>query len=369
MKLSLSLGFAGKVTLASLIAWFGIVAACSPAPDSGSRNRPGSGSGSGGNGSGSGGFVGNAGTIGPIDIPDSGAADARATRCDDAGNCTCINVLVYGRLPTYGAGGPGTDTTIAFQNYLNTRSSAEVSIITTYTPLTPEFLANYDVIILQALEDRENGPYWQFTAEELANFETWVRNGGGVISLMGYGASAAEVNPTNQLLSFTGLSYATDDVLGDNCPAPAPGNCCFCAPTSYPLQGWNGSHPISREIQRVGAFHGRSVISTASDAQIVAQGPLNFQPGAGMVVYGGTRQIDLGRVFLFTDEWVTYTSQWGQQLPAGIDMGACVTDMNNPCHGTTANVYYQVPQFWFNSLLWISGDRECFTIDDPVIVK
>jgi hypothetical protein len=368
MKSSLSLGYGSKVTLASLVVGFGVMAACSATPPPPQNRNSGGSTSQGGTGTG---LVSSGGSLNLSGGSGGGSGGMREPRCDDAGVCTCINVLVYGRMPTYGAMPIGSDTTLAFQNYLNTKSSATVTLATTYQPLTPEYLANYDVIILQALENAENMPAWPFTAEDKANFETWVRAGGGVIALTGYGGNAVEVDPTNALLAFSGLQYAKDDVLGDTCNAstPAPGNCCYCAPTSYPLAGWNPAHPISANLTNVGAYHGRSVTSSAPDAQIVAQGPLNFTTGvASSVVYGATRQVDAGRVFMFADEWVTYTSQW---FGATLDPGAiapCQTDMGNVCYGKTADKFYTVPQFWYNTLLWLSGDRECFTIDDPVIV-
>jgi hypothetical protein len=261
---------------------------------------------------------------------------------------------VYGRLPSYGADPPGSDTTIAFQNYLNSKSSANVSVVTQYTPLTQEFLANYDIIILQALEDREGGPYWQFSASDIANLQAWVEAGGGIMSLTGYGGRVEEVNPTNQLLAFSGLSYGTADIYGT-----CPDSCCYCAGNSVPVDGWQGSHPISAHMTRVGAFHGRPVMAPADAATVVS--------GGGSVL-GATKQVGQGRVFFFFDEWVTYTSQWGTAIPSGVDRASCIDDPNHMCARRTPDVDYTVPQFWYNTLLWLSGDRECFHIDDPVIV-
>ena len=82
----------------------------------------------------------------------------------------------------------------------------------------------------------------------------------------------------------------------------------------------------------------------------------------GASVYGATKQMDLGRVFLFADEWVTYTSQWD-----GTGADTCATDpAHNLCAGRLAPQYYQVPQFWYNAIKWASGDRECFDFDADV---
>ena len=109
-------------------------------------------------------------------------------------------------------------------------------------------------------------------------------------------------------------------------------------------------HPVAANITRVGAFYGRSVLG---GGDIVAQ---------GQTVYGATKQMDTGRVFMFADEWVTYTSQWD-----GSTAMTCATDpAHNYCMNRLAPQYYQVPQFWYNAIKWASGDRECFDFDADV---
>jgi hypothetical protein len=257
----------------------------------------------------------------------------------------CVRIGVMGRLPTYGAV-PGMDSTAALTQWLNSKSTAMVVTYTTDTPMTAEFLGMYDVLIFQALEDREGGPYWQFDAGEVAALETWIRAGGGLITLTGYGAQTAEVDPTNQLLAFTGLSYAKDDIFAEG---SCPDNNCCCASNSIPVTGWT-DHPIAFSIQRVGAFHGRSVLG---DGLVVAQ---------GATVYGAAKQMDMGRVFVFSDEWVSYTSQWD-----GVGAATCATDpAHNYCMDRQAPQFYQVAQFWYNAIKWASGDRMCFDFDSDV---
>jgi hypothetical protein len=285
----------------------------------------------------------------PID-PETG----RPVVCDpETGECTCINIGMLGRLPSFGAV-PGQDNTAALQAWLNAKSSAVVSVHNTDVELTPELLAEYDVLILQALEDQDGGPYWSHTPEEIANLEAWVRAGGGIIGLTGYGAQSAEVNPTNKLLAFTGFSYNTDDIF-PQCP-PDWNGCCYCLGNSNPVKGWNTAHPISSHITCVGAFHGRS-INAPPEAEIVAQ--------EGSLIYGATLQLDLGRIFMFADEWVTYTSQWTGE---GLTDDCRNYDTNHSCYNIHPQNTYQVPQFWYNAIRWTSGDRECFVIDEPSIV-
>lgn len=272
-------------------------------------------------------------------------------------NPECVRIGMLGRPPTYGAMQGGTDNTDALQSWLNAhvKAGTTVDVVAKETELTADLLGHYDVLVLQALEEREGGPYWSFTAGELSTFEGWVRAGGGVIALTGYGAQSQEVNPTNQLLAFTGMSFATDDVFGT-----CPDNCCYCAGSSIPVHGWHVDHPIAANITAVGAFHGRSV-NPGAGALVASE---------GTAVYGATQAVDAGRVFLFFDEWVTYSSQWTQAMGAGgFTPDASCSDPNNVCNGRTPSAGYQVPQFWYNALKWASGNDTCFdfTEDVPVV--
>lgn len=326
--------------------------ACSAGGD-GSAGLNGSGAtGSGATGSGA---TGSGATGGSVIAPGTGGSVSTAGT--GGGDPTCVRIGMFGRPPSYGAMQNGPDSTDALKNWLNAHVKAGTSVdtVTMDTPITPDLLGKYDVILLQALEQREGGPYWTFSSDELAAFEAWVRAGGGVIALTGYGGQAAEVNPTNQLLAFTGMAYNTDDAF-----ATCPDNCCYCAGSSIPVHGWHPEHPIAANVTAVGAFHGRTI--SAGDADLVAS--------EGSAVYGATKSFDAGRVFLFFDEWVTYSSQWTQAAGAGgFTPDQSCSDPNNVCYGRTPADGYQVPQFWYNALKWASGDATCFdfTADVPVV--
>jgi hypothetical protein len=331
--------FSSLVSTVRVIAWgaviSGVIAACGAS--SPPEQTLGESGGSGGNiGVGATGAVigtGGNGTGGTVIGPDGSTGGA------------CVRIGMIGRLPSYGAV-PGMDSTAALQQWLNSKSTAMVATYVTDTPLTEAFLAQYDVLILQALESAEGGPYFQYDAAEVAAFEAWVRAGGGVITLTGYGANPNEVDATNELVAFTGLSYAKDDILGTG---TCPDNDCCCASNSIPVTGW-AEHPVAANITRVGALHGRSV---RGGGDVVAE---------GATVYGAAKQMDAGRVFLFADEWVTYTSQWD-----GTGAATCATDpAHNLCMGREAPEFYQVPQFWYNAIKWASGDRECFDFDEDI---
>jgi hypothetical protein len=273
---------------------------------------------------------------------------ARAQRCDDAGRCTCFNIASIGLPGHTGFQGNGSDNTTAFTDWLNEQSSASVDMYETRPTLNAAFLAKYDVLIVQWLVDGYSGGngmgYWSFSSDELQALKTWVEAGGGIITLSGYDALAEEVTPLNQIVqAVTGMSYGTADVLGTVSGSD------YCLGESVPLAGWVQTTPIGKHINEVGAFHGRPI----------EPGPkATVDCTDGTTVYAAHQDVGQGHVFSFTDEWVTYTSQW-----YGIDAGA-------GCADASANVVYQVPQFWYNAISYASQATQCaFTIADSPITR
>jgi hypothetical protein len=268
----------------------------------------------------------------------------RAQRCDDAGRCTCFNIASIG-LPGHTGFQGGMDSTTAFTDWLNTESSASVDMYTTKPTLDADFLAGYDVLIIQWLVDGVSGEdgtgYWSFTPAETEALDTWVKGGGGLITLSGYDAQSQEVTPLNQLVeATTDMSYGTADVLG----TVSASN--YCLGESDPLGGWVQTTPIGKHIDEVGAFHGRPVMP----------GPKAIVDCTdGTYVYAAHEDVGDGHVFSYADEWVTYTSQW-----FGIDAGG-------NCADASANVVYQVPQFWYNAITYASQATACpFTLAGPI---
>ena len=115
--------------------------------------------------------------------------------CDGGDACMCppFKVAVIGKPGKWGAN-PAGDPDTALQDWLNSSSagSAQADNFTSRPTLTPDFLATYNVIILASLsDDSNNGPWWTFSADEVAAFRAWVENGGGVITLAGYSGNPA----------------------------------------------------------------------------------------------------------------------------------------------------------------------------------
>lgn len=339
------------------LAAFVVAASCSPTATSPTGD---------GDSGGDGDSAGDGDTSGDGDIVLTGDGDGdvgdgdggREPECtiDETGNksCVCIKVATWGALGAYGAV-PGMDGTDAITAWLNSNSTGEADYFATKPAITAEFLAAYDVIILQDLSG------WPaFTPDEIAAFDAWISTargelpGGGVISLNGYSANGSEMTNVNTLLASTGMSYVPNsDTSGNNTGVM----CAYCYGNSVPQAGWT-DHPITLNLTQVGAFHGRSI--TPGDAQIVAQ------TADGVV--GAAKQMGAGRVFMFHDEWVTYNSQWTGEGITGAE--SCHDDPNNTCYGHGPAEQYSSAQFWYNSLIWAASDPTCFEIEDPnIIVK
>lgn len=289
-----------------------------------------------------------------LDVPsEEPVEDGRETECttNEAGErvCVCVSLATWGALGEWGAK-PGADGQDAIGSWLNENSTGEAQYFAAKPTITAEALEEFDVIILQNL----NG--WTFTAEEVAAVEAWVRGGGGVISLSGYSDMPSEAAPTNQLLAFTGMAYSGLSGAGNISSGPSQ-ECAYCLGNSDAQGGWT-DHAIAKNVEAVGALWGRSV-DPGANGQIVAEWDGE--------VAGAAAEVDDGRVFMFHDEWVTYNSQWNGET---LDQDCRELDpMYNSCGGVHPTVTYQIPQFWFNSIKWASGDPACFNIEDETIIK
>jgi hypothetical protein len=245
-------------------------------------------------------------------VPLSGGTPATTTEivpCTDGEGCTCpaLSVAVIGRPGKWGAN-PAGDSDTALQEWLNSSSAgtAKADNYTQRVTLTQSFLAPYSVIILAGLADESNaGPFWTFDASEAAAVQDWVENkGGGLITLTGYSGNGSEVNAPNQLIAFSGISYNMDGIYA-TC---ADWRVCGCA-LSNTLSDWIRTDPVianlSNNLTWVGLDNGRS-INAPADAHVAATvaGPKNALVG---------KLVGKGRVLVYADEWITYTTQWNGQ--------------------------------------------------------
>jgi hypothetical protein len=323
--------------------------------------------GNGGTGtSGAGGLV-NFGGVGLVPN-DSGR---HATRCDELGNCSCIAIASIGHE---GVWGPcSSDDTIAFQNWLNTQSTARVDNYNTTKPaLTQEFLSQYDVIILQWMVENgrqnDDGAPWQFSQAEVDALKDWVNKGGGVIALSGYQCEEPgcikDIDATNQLLSFTDIQFNRDVVLN---PKLVNSNSFYCWGGSVPLGdpigsgiynigSWDQASPIGAHVKDVGSYDARSIQSSTATVDC----------SDGTVKYAVHEEIGKGHVVAYGDEWITYTGEWTGNT-------SCLnpssfTNMYDPCFQKSPAQIFQISQFWYNAIKYAASSIACFDIREPGII-
>lgn len=306
-----------------------------------------------------------------------GGSFRRPKVCDATGqNCKCINLASFGARAS-GSYGVGTDgkpsSTSAFETWLAEKSNATVTFELAYKPWTPEYLAGFDVILLQDLRT------WNVTASDVQNLADWVNQGGGLISLNGYmNNDDAEVTATNKVLSFTGMSYlgggpsgsVPSAQCGENskllCPKPNGAACCYCWNHIMPITDWTPGHPVAKDIKAVGAMMGRQV--SPGDATVIAT--YDTKPVAA------SKEIGTGKALVWCDEWVTYTSSWvGGYVPANLAQMQPEQLQYEQCYSTTlgqwltADVALQSKQFWYNAILHVSPPTECdFVIKEPEVI-
>lgn len=331
-------------------------------------NEAGGTSNQGGNaGTGTGGLL----NFGGVGLAPNDSGTRHATRCDDAGRCSCIAIASIGHE---GVWGPcSSDNTIAFQNWLNTQSTARVDNYDTTKPdLTPEFLARYDVIILQWMvqngRQNDDGAPWQFSQAEVDALKDWVNKGGGVIALSGYQCEdpscIKDIDATNQLLSFTDIEFNRDVVLN---PKLVDSNSFYCWGGSVPLGGpigtgiynvgtWDQSSPIGIHVKNVGSYDARS-IQSASATVDASDGATNF------AVH---EQIGQGHVVAYGDEWITYTGEWTGNTSCL--NASSFTNMYDPCFQKSPAQIFQISQFWYNAIKYAASSVACFDIREPGII-
>lgn len=277
-----------------------------------------------------------------VQFRDARPPTRRGLSCDDLGNCTCIAIASIGQPSTYGAPDPVQNP---FQEYLSTKSNASLKMFSSKPTINADFLADYDLIILQAMVTgslKGGSTPWSFGSDEVAALEAWVKAGHAIISMSGYQGDTREVEPLNQLLKFSGISYNTDDIYatGDHWD--------YCRATSVPFGGWKSPMDFGG-MKAVGLFHGRSL--KCSDCNVWAQDSSGTKLGV-------EKDVGAGRVFAWADDWVTYVPQWG-----------LVRNSDADCVGHTASDLYTVPQFWYNAIANVISDdlRKCFEIEDVVV--
>ncbi|WP_437672010.1 hypothetical protein [Sorangium sp. So ce131] len=291
----------------------------------------GSSSSPGGEGGGPGGDLGTGGDdIGGID-PGIGGGDSTASglpgageRCDgvdndgngiiddvDAGQdgvCDCIRIATLGEPGEWGQGD-------VFDAWLDERST-NGAVDLNDAELTPEELSKHQVIIIQDV----SGIGRSYSPSEVEALAAWIEDGGGLMTLIGYGDPDEREN-VNTLLEPLGVGYDREQIL-----ARGQGG------STIPITEWSGSHPVLAGIERVGVDNGYPVIGEGT----------TLATGDGHDVLKALES-GKGRVLVWGDEWITYNSEW----------------VDHPD--------YQVERFWLNAIKWMTPANECQVAIPPDI--
>ncbi|MBN2717118.1 MAG: hypothetical protein JXX14_14800 [Deltaproteobacteria bacterium] len=290
---------------------------------------------------------------------------------DHPETCYCLRIGVIGIFDS-AANDEDKDVSL-FVDWLNNDSSATVTMINETVSDKPtidaDFLADYDLLLfLLQTSELNTGQWWSYSADEAEALKTWIEAGGGVITVTGFDTASIynEVNAINSILQpATGIAYEQEVILS-SCPS---GLNCFCWSNAIPIDGFDPEHPISKEINWIGAFIGYS-IAAPDDAQIVASN----DEGNTIVA----KEMGEGRVVAIADEWPLFSKFWMAEMPdEELNFEKDTDESRWPEHTCydTENEYwktpynvFQIPQFWYNVIDWSGPENECFHIDHPLII-
>ena len=122
------------------------------------------------------------------------------------------------------------------------------------------------------------------------------------------------------------------------------------------MSEWNHADPVVAQLVAgmtlVGMASGRGIVAPA-DSHVAATANGNKPLLVG-------KDVGQGRVLVYSDEWITYTSQW---------TGAGIPNATDPsCAGHLPQDKFQIAQLWYNMIRWSQPSAECFTIVGPIIV-
>jgi len=310
------------------------------------------------------------------------------------GLCDCLHIGFLGELASDAGNATG-----AFESWLNARSDIPVRHVGANDKITPEVLADLQVIVIGNLRQRGSSG---FSTAEIDAFRQWLENGGGVISLAGYTANANDMIPTVALMQPTGLSYDYQGrgpgVLGTGAPPVITHG--IVAP----------DHPTVAGIHALGVYNAYPV--TGDGQVIVREGTFNLAMA---------KELSAGHAYAFSDEWITQDLLWSPltrpQTPCQQGCTQCKSQCGNcqiqcdncqlqPCEGgqqaagagatcrrgcdqactqcqtscqtceqtcTSCSALEQddtldIPRFWLNVIRWLTPANECQVPVPDVIV-
>lgn len=214
------------------------------------------------------------------------------------GICDCLMIATLGEGGRVGNGS-------VFGAWLDTRSDHGAAELGD-AELTPELLAKYQVIVAQDLSVNHT-----YTAQEIDTLEQWIKNGGGLLTLTGYGAPSERAN-ANAILGRFGISYGAEQILKKS------------GDMTIPVENWLGPHAVVEGIMSIGVDNGYPVNGAGT--------ALANRDGYDVLK---AVEVENGHLLVFADEWITYDSEWSKMSD------------------------YQVERLWVNMIKWLTVQRVC----------
>jgi hypothetical protein len=197
-------------------------------------------------------------------------------------------------------GAPGVYDETAWLTFLRAYPFAVTRVDLISAPLGDRALVAFDIVILDRLSRI-------FDADEAATLASWVHRGGSLLALAGYVNNEEDQARQNSLLAALPVRYA-------------PG---LIAMGPFRYVSDFSAHPTTAGLRSVPFWGGYRVTLTGTcdgPSQTVAS--LDGDPVAVACQHGA------GRVYVWGDEWVEYSSQWAS--------------------GTDA------PRFWQDAMDWLA---------------
>ncbi len=237
------------------------------------------------------------------------------------GVCDCLKIATLGYKGTAGVGD-------VFNNWLNGKSIAGAADLDRQE-LTLAKLSQYQVVVVQNVRRGSSFGVGQgigrsYSQAEIEALRTWVNNGGGIMTLIGY-SDPTEVLNVNSLMAPFGLRYDNIAILAKT------GN------STVPITHWV-SHPLADNVKILGVDNGYEVLGEGDGG--VALVAYSTAPGTYDLLRATT--YGQGHVFMWGDEWITFDSEWKDHPD------------------------YQVERFWLNALKWLTPVNQC-QVSLPVI--
>jgi hypothetical protein len=233
-----------------------------------------------------------------VDNDKNGVMDDVDSAAD--GVCDCLQIATLGLHGEWGKGE-------VLKDWFEVRATTKATALAP-EDLTPAGLAPFQILLIRDVSVNHN-PGLSFTSDQIDAVRRWVREGGGLMTVIGY-SDAGEASNVNALLEPFLLTYGTEQIVqGSGAPVA--------------VTEWL-EHPVTRGVTRVGAENGYPAEGQGTT--------LATQDGYDV---GKAVTIGDGHVLVWGDEWVTYAGEW------------------------TTSTQYQVDRFWKNALAWLTRADQC----------